>query len=164
MINLIAASNWLDCISKSCISTLIHFRWLSIAGHAEVTKCAFAVHAIRDLTLSFMPICKLCQLADKPSESQRTWKKGAFHLVSHFNSAYNPRGERTLLAHRQLSSANREGLFFDKVQTTRERAYWFFCDMHENLSRMGTNTCVCTRVAFLSTPNKRAAENCYLPF
>lgn len=113
------------------------------------------MHTALDLTLSFMPICELRQLANKSSESQRTWKKGAFHLVSvsHFNSAYNPRGERTLLpAHRQLSSANREGLFFDEA--TRERAYWFSCDMHENHSRMSMNTCVGTRTILIGSEQK----------
>jgi len=148
-----AASNWLDCISKSRRWYVLDDYRLQVMRKRQSVR---AVHAIRDLTLSFMPICELCQFANKPSESQRTWKKGAFHLVSisHFNSAYNPRGERTLPAHRQLSSANREGLFFDKVQATRERAYWFFCDMHENLSRMGTNTCVCTRVVLIDSEQK----------
>lgn len=101
---------------------LIRFRWLSIAGRqcgsdSVHTDSQFAVHTTPDLTL--MPIRELHQLADKPSESQRTWKKRGLFIWSPSPILIPPiicEGSEPSPIHRQLSSANREGLFFDKVQ------------------------------------------------
>lgn len=103
--------------------------------------------------------CRICELADKRSRESTHAKKRTFHLayVSHFNSAYNPQGE---LAHRQLSSANREGLFFDKV----------YSDSHAFIDSLAIRTktfrytrmeyeYVCFASYSLSTPNKRATES-----
>jgi len=158
-----AASNWLDCISKSCISTLIRFRWLSIAGHAEATKCAFAVHAIRDLTLSFMPSSvssRINQARVNACEKKRLfiWSPSPILIPPIIREGSEP----SMLI----------GSYLLRI------AKGFFSTRYRQLaSALIDSFAICTKTfhawarirayvhaSFLSTPNKRAAESCYLPF
>lgn len=121
-------------------------------------QCVCSQQQASDLTLlpNFGSVSSVNSRINE-AESQRTRKKDFSSLayVSHFNSAYNPQGE---LAHRQLSSANREGLFFDKV----------YSDSHALIDSlaicMKTFTYAWIRIReyvshSLSTPNKRATES-----
>lgn len=103
-----------------------------------------------------MPIRELRQLADK-WESTHVKKKGAFHLVSvsHFNSAYNLRGERVLPYPSAVIFCESRRAFFRQGTGNFASALIdspAICT--GNLSRMGTNTRVCTRAILIGSEQK----------
>lgn len=132
-------------------------------------QCAhrLTVRSAHDSGFNSLSCRSASSVSSRISESQRTWKKGAFHLVSvsHFNSAYNLRGERILpYPSAVIFCESRRAFFRQGTRQLRERALIDSPAICTETFHARVRIRACARSPFLSAPNKRAAESWYLPF